>query len=106
MYFDELKKYGEVAWEDYYGRLNVYIFREEIGNSCFTSVATIEKDGKKITLQIGNNVMKIDDREVLLDVAPEIIDGRTMVPVRTVSEAFDAKVDWNNELQQVIIDAK
>lgn len=106
LYFDELKKYGEVAWEDYYGRLNVYIFREEIGNSCFTSVATIEKDGKKITLQIGNNVMKIDDREVLLDVAPEIIDGRTMVPVRTVSEAFDAKVDWNNELQQVIIYTK
>lgn len=68
-----------------------------------TWTADIVKDGKTITLQIGNNVMKIDDREITLDVAPKIIDGRTMVPVRAVSEAFEAKVDWNNELQQVII---
>jgi len=50
--------------------------------------------------------MEVGGKKTTLDVAPEIIDGRTMVPVRTVSEAFDAKVDWNNELQQVIIDAK
>lgn len=70
------------------------------------SKIVIEKDGKNILLQIANNVMEVDGRKITLDVAPKIIDGRTMVPVRTVSEAFDAKVDWNNELQQVIIDAK
>ncbi len=66
----------------------------------------IEKDGKNILLQIANNVMEVDGRKITLDVAPKIIDGRTMVPVRAVSEAFDAKVDWNNEFQQVIIDTE
>ena len=70
------------------------------------SKAVIEKDGRNIVLQIANNVMDVDGRKITLDVAPKIIDGRTMVPVRAVSEAFDAKVDWNNELQQVIIDTK
>ncbi len=71
-----------------------------------TSTANIVKDGKNITLQIGNNVMKIGVREITLDVAPKIIDGRTLVPVRAVSEAFEAQVDWNNEYQCVIIKTK
>ena len=70
------------------------------------SKIVIEKDGKNILLQIANNVMEVDGKKTTLDVAPKIVDGRTLVPVRAVSEAFEAKVDWNNELQQVIIDAK
>ena len=68
-----------------------------------TKTATVTKDGKTVTLQIGNNVMKINDKEVVLDVAPQIVDGRTLVPVRAISEGFDAVVDWNNSLQQVVI---
>jgi len=71
-----------------------------------TSTAEIVKEGKKITLKIGNNIMQVDDREVVLDVAAQIIDGRTMVPVRAVSEAFEAQVDWNNQFQQVVIKTK
>lgn len=37
------------------------------------------------------------------DVAPQIIDGRTMVPIRWVAEALGAKVDWNNETKTASI---
>lgn len=38
------------------------------------------------------------------DVAPQIIDGRTMVPVRFIAELFGCKVDWDAITQSVIID--
>lgn len=34
--------------------------------------------------------------EITLDVAPQIINERTMIPLRAVSEALDATVDWND----------
>ena len=36
-----------------------------------------------------------------LDVAPQIIDGRTMVPLRFVGETLGAGVDWNGESRQI-----
>ncbi|MEE1042554.1 MAG: copper amine oxidase N-terminal domain-containing protein [Clostridia bacterium] len=68
-----------------------------------TMKTTIKKGATNIVLQIGNNVMEVNDSKILLDTAPEIFDSRTMVPVRAVSEAFKAQVDWDNEFQQVII---
>lgn len=35
--------------------------------------------------------------EVTLDVAPQIINERTMIPLRAISEALKATVDWNDE---------
>ena len=34
---------------------------------------------------------------------PEIIDGRTLVPVRAISEAFGCNVGWNENTQTVTI---
>ncbi len=43
----------------------------------------------------GNQVkLIVDDREVECDVPPQIINGRTLVPVRFVAEALGAKVEW------------
>ena len=36
------------------------------------------------------------------DVPPQIINGRTMVPVRTIFEALGAEVSWNEATQTVI----
>lgn len=52
----------------------------------------------------GGNLIK---REYLVGesgyISPIIINGRTLVPVRLVSEALGADVDWNDETQTVII---
>lgn len=67
------------------------------------------KDGKTIVLWIGEIVMSIENadgsehEEIILDVPPAIVDSRTLVPVRAVSEALDCKVDWNGENREVLI---
>lgn len=35
------------------------------------------------------------------DVPPQVINGRTMVPVRTIFENLGAKVSWNNDTQTI-----
>lgn len=39
------------------------------------------------------------------DVAPQIIDGRVMVPARWLAESLGAKVEWNEATQTVEIDS-
>lgn len=68
-----------------------------------TQTVTAVKQDKKITLQIGSNIMQTGDKELVLDVPPKIIDGRTLVPVRTVSEGFGCAVDWQGDIKQVTI---
>ena len=40
------------------------------------------------------------------DVAPQIINGRTMVPVRFIAELFGCEVSWDANTQSVIIVSK
>ena len=46
---------------------------------------------------------KVQDELAIPDTAPYIENGRTMVPLRFVSEAFGAQVDWNAETQTATI---
>ena len=62
-----------------------------------------------MVLQIGNDVMSLqkvsdDTTEVItLDAPPYIYKDRTLVPVRAVAEAMDAKVEWDAETRTVTI---
>ncbi len=41
--------------------------------------------------------LDIDGKAISCDTPPQIIDGRTMVPVRAIFEGVGASVDWNSE---------
>lgn len=43
------------------------------------------------------------DKNIVLDVVPQIVDGRTLVPVRAVSEALGCTVEWDGETRTVTI---
>lgn len=45
--------------------------------------------------------LKIDDTELECEVPPQIIDGRTMVPVRAIFEAVGAEVSWDSNTKTV-----
>lgn len=45
----------------------------------------------------------INGQEIKPDVSPQIINGRTMVPIRWVAEAFDADVQWDEQNSTVNI---
>lgn len=43
-------------------------------------------------------------KDVTLDVAPQIIGDRTMIPLRAISEALNAKVNWDGEAYRIDIE--
>ncbi len=45
--------------------------------------------------------LSIDNKTIESDVAPQIIDGRTMVPVRAIFESVGAEVEWNAETKTI-----
>lgn len=56
----------------------------------------------------GYKIVKIiiDGEEVKSDVPAMIIDGRTMVPLRFVSESFGAEISWNSKTNTATITSK
>lgn len=64
---------------------------------------------KIIVLMIGSSILNYCDistqenKNITLDVAPLIKDGRTLIPLRAVSEALGATVDWNGETRAITI---
>lgn len=53
-------------------------------------------DGRQATVLVNETKVKTDNLTI-------IRDGRTLVPLRTISEALGATVNWNNETQTVTI---
>lgn len=58
---------------------------------------------KVVTIEIGSNTAFVNGEPVEMPVAPIIKNGRTMVPVRFISEQLGAHADWNDKLQMVRI---
>lgn len=69
-------------------------------------VVTAKKNNTTIKLTIGDRVAFINSGSVLLDVPPQIIDNRTLIPIRFISESFGAKVDWDGSTRTVSITPK
>jgi len=60
-------------------------------------------DAQHITLQIDSYDMYVGKDIVKNDVTPEIVNGRTMVPIRIVTEALGGKAEWNGATQTVTL---
>ncbi|NLL06373.1 MAG: copper amine oxidase N-terminal domain-containing protein [Clostridiaceae bacterium] len=68
-----------------------------------TRTVTANKGDTTVVMVIGNKVMTKNEKEIVLDVPPQIVNGRTLVPARAVAESFGAKVDWDGNTKSVII---
>lgn len=71
-----------------------------------TRTVTAIKDNDVVICTIDSYKMTVNGEQKKLDVAPMIIDGRTMVPVRFVAEAFGCNVGWDGEKRIVSIITK
>ena len=54
-------------------------------------------------LQIDNDMMFVNGESKQLDVAATIINDRTLIPLRAVSEAYNCTVDWDGDTRTVTI---
>ena len=79
----------------------------------------------EITLQIGNDSMFVETfylwigmpdyeprpavysstNQIFIDIPPIIVDNRTLVPLRAISEALNATVDWDDYTRTVTIES-
>jgi hypothetical protein len=59
-------------------------------------VTVLKKELLIIKLYIGDYTAFINDKAIKLDAPPYISQGSTMVPLRFIGEAFNAKVEWLN----------
>ena len=69
----------------------------EVGWDEVNRKVTANKNGKIVSITIGSKELYVDGEVVELDVAAKIINDRTLVPVRAISEAYDCEVIWNDK---------
>ena len=68
-----------------------------------TKTVTSTKGDTTIKLTIDSNTMYVNDNAVTLDSPACVVNDRTLVPVRAISEAYKTKVDWNGDTRTVTI---
>lgn len=78
----------------------------------FGGTADWDENLKQVTLKIGSDDVKLtigstdayaNNVKSTLDAAPNIINGRTMLPIRYIADSFGFGVKWDSALQTVTI---
>lgn len=69
----------------------------------WTQTVTATKDNTTVVLKLKSKTATINNQTVSLDVPAQAIKGRTMVPVRFVSEALGEQVNWISKSRMVSI---
>lgn len=76
----------------------------EYNNSTRTIIAN--KGSTKIQLTLDSPIAYVNGQTVYLEVPAMAVLGSTMVPLRFVGEAFDAKVKWEGSQQAIYIETQ
>lgn len=71
-----------------------------------TKTVTSKKGDTVVSVKVGSGTMTVNGESVALDVPASVVNARTMVPLRAVSEAFGADVQWDALTKSVIIEAE
>jgi plastocyanin len=76
-----------------------------IDASGVVTIKTIPVAVKKrgIVLTIGADIVTVDGKATSIDAAPEIVGGRTFVPVRFIAETFSSTVTWLPETRGITV---
>lgn len=67
-----------------------------------TQTVTLLKGAASVQLTIGSKILKLNGNiDIPMDVAPELVSGRTMLPFRFVAQALGAQVNYDDATQTV-----
>lgn len=67
-------------------------------------IVTITKDGKVIIFSLAEGTVSVNEEPAAIDVPAEIMNNRTMVPLRFIAEQLELSVEWDQETQTINID--
>ena len=71
------------------------IAEDEAGNKASKTLNIIYVKRITIIMQVGNKYVYVNGQQKLLSYPPFIVNNRTMVPLRFISETFNAQVLWD-----------
>jgi len=71
-----------------------------------TQTAIIKKENVTINMKIGSSNPTVSGEEKTLDAPARLMNGRTMVPLRFISECLGANVQWDGQNKMVSITDK
>ncbi|MCK5743830.1 MAG: copper amine oxidase N-terminal domain-containing protein, partial [Caldisericia bacterium] len=72
-------------------------FGAEVGWDKSARRVTVELEGIKLSMVIGQKTAVLNGEFVTIEQPPEIVNGRTMVPFRFIAESLGAEISWNGE---------
>ena len=78
-------------------------FGAEVDWNGETRTVTAAAGDKMIVMQIGEEEIGVNGEIKEIDVAPQMLMNRTIVPARAVSESLGATVEWDEARQTVVI---
>jgi len=61
------------------------------------------KGTSTIRVRIGSKVAQVNDKQVMMQLAAFLFEGRTMVPARLFEEGLNAQVDWNPQTGHLVV---
>ena len=61
------------------------------------------KGSTDVSLQINSTELHKNSETKTLDVPAQLVEGRTLVPVRAIAEAYDCTVGWDSETKTVSV---
>ena len=68
-----------------------------------TSTASVSNGETKIEIPVGEKNLVVDGDPVEIDVPAQIINDRTMLPLRAISQALGMQVEWDDKTRTVHI---
>lgn len=68
-----------------------------------TKTITASKEDTFVELTVGSKTMYVNGHSKVLEIAPQIINNYTLIPLRAVSEALGAEVEWDQKNYTVLI---
>jgi hypothetical protein len=74
---------------------------DKAGNMTEKTISVKYVRATVLEIQIGSKMMSVNGSSVPIDVAPVIVEGRTLLPIRWVAEPFGAAVVWDADEKKV-----
>ncbi|RNB91806.1 LysM peptidoglycan-binding domain-containing protein [Brevibacillus fluminis] len=71
-----------------------------------TKTVTVTQGTNKILLYIGKAIGYVNEKRVILDATPMISKGRTLIPLRFISQSLGYQVDWDKRAEVAIVNTK
>ncbi|WP_162142521.1 copper amine oxidase N-terminal domain-containing protein [Aneurinibacillus terranovensis] len=66
-----------------------------------TNTVVAVKGNKVVAFKVGSDIATVNGKKVKLEQKSRILNKRTMVPLRFVSESLGARVDWNGATRTI-----